>query len=59
MTCEVKGCNRDAKWDARKLWGKGGSLNICDEHKPDADKRPESLRHLPFFYDVQPIKEGK
>jgi hypothetical protein len=53
--CEVKGCKHEAHWAARKLFGKGETLHVCDEHKPDASRRPEALRHLPFFYDVQPI----
>jgi hypothetical protein len=55
MKCEFSGCKKEARWDARKLWGKGGSIRVCDEHKPDAEKRPESLRKLPSFYDVRPI----
>jgi hypothetical protein len=55
--CGVAGCKRPARWSCRKLWGKGGVLLACDEHRPDASKRPPSLRHLPFFYDVQPVSE--
>jgi hypothetical protein len=54
--CEVTGCKHEALWAATKLFGKGGVIRTCDEHKPDADKRPESLRHLPFFYKVEPIR---
>lgn len=54
-TCEVTGCKHEAKWEARKLFGKGGVIQVCDEHKPDASKRPESLKHLPFTYEVKPI----
>jgi hypothetical protein len=53
--CEFGGCGKPAAWVARKLWGKGGQLVTCDEHKPDASKRKESLRHLPFFYEVKAI----
>jgi hypothetical protein len=37
------------------LWGKGGTLCTCDEHRPDAAKRAPALRHLPMFYEVEPI----
>lgn len=53
-TCEFAGCKEPARWDARKLWGKGGSIRTCNEHKPGG-KRPESMKHLPSFYDVRPI----
>lgn len=53
--CEFTGCKHPAHWEARKLFGKGGAIFVCDRHKPDANKRPESLRHLPFFYDVKPV----
>jgi hypothetical protein len=59
MKCEFGGCKNEAKWECRKLWGKGGTLCTCDRHKPDASKRPESMRHLPSFYDVKPIGEKK
>jgi hypothetical protein len=55
MRCEFKGCKHEARWTARKLWGKGGEIRTCDAHRPDPDKRSESLRHLPFFYRVEPI----
>jgi hypothetical protein len=58
MRCEVKGCKADARWTARKLWGTGGSLAVCDEHRPDPANRPDSLKHLPFFYEVAPIDEA-
>jgi hypothetical protein len=54
--CEFGGCEQEARWVARKLWGKGGQLVTCDEHKPDAEKRAPSLRHLPFFYEVKPLE---
>jgi hypothetical protein len=53
--CGFSGCKRPAVWSCRQLWGKGGTLLTCDEHKPDRANRPESLNRLPFFYDVQPI----
>ena len=61
MKCSFTGCKREARWECRKLWGGGGTLHTCDAHKPDAAKRPESLRHLPFFYDVKLLeaKESK
>jgi hypothetical protein len=59
VKCEFVGCKREAKWACRKLWDvvgrAGNTLHTCDEHKPDPDKRSEKLKHLPFFYDVQPI----
>jgi hypothetical protein len=59
IKCEFSGCKCEAHWIAIKLWGKGGSLKVCDEHKPDPDKRPESQQKLPFFYDVQPLRRDK
>jgi restriction endonuclease Mrr len=56
--CEVAGCKNEQKWAAYKLW-KGHSVSViyvCDEHKPDPEKRPESLRHLPSFYRVEPLQ---
>ncbi len=53
--CDFGGCKHEAKWNARKLFGKGDTLHTCDQHKPDASKRPPSLRRLPFFYEVTPI----
>jgi hypothetical protein len=58
IKCDFTGCRCEARWEARKLFGKGGSLKVCDEHKPDRAKRPESQQNLPFFYDVQPIRDG-
>lgn len=55
MKCNFTGCKQPAKWECKQLWGKGGALLTCDEHKPDPAKRPESLKHLPFFYDVKPL----
>lgn len=55
--CEVSGCNKPRAWICTKLWGKGGTICTCDEHKPDASKRSESLRHLPSFYDIKPIRK--
>jgi hypothetical protein len=55
--CEFTGCKREVKWACRKLFGKGGTIHTCDQHKPDPEKRPERLRHLPFFYEVKPFRE--
>lgn len=55
MRCEFVGCKHEAKWAAHKLWGKGGTLHTCDKHKPGQRPRPESLKHLPVFYRVEPI----
>jgi hypothetical protein len=59
MKCEFTGCKHEARWAAHKLFGKGGYIRTCDEHKPDAEKRPASLRHLPFFYRVEPIAANR
>lgn len=56
MTCEVRGCKATATWNAAKLFGDRATLHVCDEHKPDAAKRPASLRNLPFFYEVTAIE---
>jgi hypothetical protein len=56
MICEFKGCEHEAKWEALKLFGDRRTLYLCDEHKPDMEKRPESLRSLPFFYELTPIR---
>jgi hypothetical protein len=56
--CEVKGCRNEQKWAAYKLW-KGQSvsvIHVCDDHKPDPEKRPEPLRHLPFFYRLESLQ---
>lgn len=53
--CDFTGCKCEAKWTARKLFGDGGTLRVCEEHRPDAQKRPASPRSLPFFYVVRPI----
>lgn len=53
--CSFGGCKCEAKYVARKLWGKGGTLLVCEKHKPDANMRPASLRHLPFFYEISAI----
>jgi hypothetical protein len=55
VTCDFAGCMNEARWAALKLFGKGGTLKCCDEHKPDPAKRPKSLRNAPFFYDVRPL----
>ncbi len=55
MKCGFSGCKKPAKWEARKLWGKGSTLCTCDAHKPDASKRHASLQNLPFFYEVKPL----
>ena len=60
MKCDFCGCRKAAAWRCRKLWdaarGKDQTLFTCDAHKPDPEKRPASLRHLPFFYDVRPLE---
>jgi hypothetical protein len=57
MKCEFTGCKCEAKWRAEKLFGKGGAICTCDKHKPDASKRSEKTRNLPFFYKVTPIEK--
>lgn len=55
QSCEFTGCTHAARWEARKRFGDGATLHVCDTHKPDEAKRPESLRRLPLFYDVTPL----
>lgn len=56
IKCEFGGCKHEARWIARKLWGKGGEIRTCDEHKPGAKAKPGQR----IFYDVKPVaKEGK
>ena len=61
MKCEFSGCKQPPKWECRKLWGQTnqpkGVILTCDEHKPDPEKRPANLKHLPFFYDVRPLEK--
>lgn len=58
MKCAFRGCKKPARWQARKLWGKGGTLCTCDAHKPCAN-RPASMQHLPSFYEVKPLVAKK
>lgn len=53
--CHFIGCRKQASWAARKLFGDRTTLLVCDEHKPDANKRAAGARKLPMFYDVTPI----
>lgn len=55
MKCDFTGCKHEAKWQAVKLFGDRKTLHVCDQHKPDASKRPASLKNVPMFYDVQPL----
>lgn len=55
VPCGLKGCRNHAVWAAVKLFGDRKALLCCDRCKPDRAKRPESQRHLPFFYDVRPL----
>jgi hypothetical protein len=59
IKCDFSGCKCQARWIARKLFGNGGELKVCEKHRPDASKRPESMRHLPFFYEVRPLESGR
>jgi hypothetical protein len=59
MKCGFSGCKANAAFECRKLWGNGGVLFTCVNHKPGSVRRPESLKKLPFFYDVRPIGGGK
>ncbi len=54
--CFVIGCKNPARWTSQKLYGDGATNLVCDECKPDMAKRPESLRHFPFFYEVRPLR---
>lgn len=53
--CEVTGCKHEARWAAHKLFGKGGTIRVCDEHRPGSSKSRHSLGHATPFYDVRPI----
>ncbi len=53
--CEFSGCRKVATWSCRKLFGSGGTICVCDDHKPDKSNRPASLRKTPSFYDCKPI----
>lgn len=53
--CEFGGCKHRAAWTAHKLWGKGGTIRTCEEHKPGSKPRPASLAHLRDFYRLEPI----
>lgn len=53
-TCEFSGCKKPAQWECRKLFGDKSTIRTCDDHKPDANKRPARLKNLPFFYEVKP-----
>ncbi len=53
--CEFSGCKYEARWLATKLWGKGGTIRTCDDHRPGSLDRPETLRNLPVFYRVELI----
>lgn len=56
MKCDFADCTNQAHWRCRKLFGKGGFLFTCDEHKPDASKRTsETVKKLPMFYEITPI----
>lgn len=53
--CEFTGCKKPARWECKKLVGKGRMIWTCDDHKPDMANRPESLKHLPFTWEVRPL----
>lgn len=55
MKCEFTGCKHEAKWQAVKLFGDRKTLHVCDQHKPDASKRPASLKNVPMYYEVRSI----
>jgi hypothetical protein len=46
--CDVECCGVAASWRARKLYGDGGTLLLCDQH------RPQRQPGLPFAYEVVP-----
>jgi hypothetical protein len=54
--CEVIGCKNLATWEAHKLWGKGGSILVCNECKPGASDRPARVKPLRAYYKLDPIK---
>jgi hypothetical protein len=53
--CEFTGCKREATWVAAKLWGKGGTICTCDEHRPGSNPLPAHLAPERPWYDVKPI----
>jgi hypothetical protein len=55
IKCFSTGCKNPAKYKVTKLFGDKGTFHNCENCKPDINKRPESIRHLPFFYNVQAI----
>lgn len=57
--CEWSGCKARATIVAHKLWGKGGTLRCCDEHRPgskssDIARKMIEARGCPF-YRLEPI----
>lgn len=55
VKCEFLGCKAPAMWSAAKLWGKGGTICTCDEHKPGG-KPSNVIKVTRPWYDVKPIK---
>ena len=55
--CEFTGCKHEAVWCATKLWGKGGTICTCDEHRPGSRGKPAPGQRV--WYEVKPIKDAK
>jgi hypothetical protein len=53
--CEFSGCKCKATVIAHKLWGKGGTLRTCDDHKPGRNPHPMTINRP--FYRCEPITE--
>lgn len=53
-TCDFGGCKCEAAWVATRLWGKGGTIRTCDEHRPGAKAKPAKPGER-VWYRVEPI----
>jgi hypothetical protein len=56
--CEFSGCKNKATWKATKLWGKGGTICTCDDHKPgyNVARMKIDQQNDRQWYRVEPIK---
>lgn len=55
MKCGFVNCKCPAVYVITQTVGKKQSLPVCENHKPDVNKRPPSLRHIPLFFDIRLI----
>lgn len=53
LECDFGGCHCKATTIAHKLWGKGGTLRTCDEHRPGQNPHPITANRP--FYRLEPI----